>query len=569
VGFLYSSKGGVSLKISCSDALVKSLEIEGVEIVFGYPGGAILPVYDSLYKSNKLRHILTRSEQAAAHAASGYARVTGKVGVCMATSGPGATNLVTGIATAYMDSIPMVAITGQVATGLIGRDVFQEVDITGATAPFTKHNYLVKNAEDLPRIVKEAFHIAATGRPGPGLRDLPTDIAEEIINFEYPEHINLRGYKPNIDGHPLQISKAAAAINKASRPVICAGGGVIMARAEEELMMLAEKAKIPVATTLMGIGSFPENHPLSLGMLGMHGLPGANIAVTESDLVIAIGARFGDRLTGKVKGFAPQADIIHIDIDPAEIGKNVNTSIPIVGDVKRVMCEIIKQVKQREHTGWNGRASELKQRKGTYSTTNKLCPQEVIEELSNRTKGDAVITTEVGGHQMWAAQYYEFIKPRTFISSGGLGTMGYGLPAAIGVKIAKPDQLVVNICGDGSFQMNLTEMATMVENELDIKIILFNNKGLGLVRQLQQFYCDGRYNQVHFEFVPDYVKLAESYGIKAIRIDRREQLSEALDLLLSEKTGYLLECVVDIEENVYPMVLNGSPINEMIGGEYV
>ncbi len=554
------------MKIPCSEALVKSLEIEGVEIVFGYPGGAILPVYDSLYNSEKIRHVLTRSEQAAAHAASGYARISGKVGVCIATSGPGATNLVTGIATAYMDSIPIVAITGQVSTSVIGRDVFQEVDITGATAPFTKHNYLVKNADDIPRIVKEAFYIASSGRPGPVLIDLPKDVAETKITFKYPEHINLRGYKPTLDGHPLQISKAAEAINKSSRPVICAGGGVNMAAAEQELMILAEKAQIPVTTTLMGISSFPENHPLSLGMLGMHGIPEANMAVTESDLIIAVGARFGDRLTGKVAGFAPQAKIIHIDIDPAEIGKNLHTSIPIVGDVKRVLTEIIKQVERREATEWNARVEELKQKSESFSSSNKLCPQEVIKELSDKTKGNAVITTEVGCHQMWAAQYYEFTRPRTFITSGGLGTMGYGLPAAIGIKMAKPDELVVNICGDGSFQMNLTEMATLVENGLDIKMILFNNGGLGLVRQLQQFYCKSRYHQVHFGFVPDYVKLAESYSVKAMRIDRREQLSEALDIMISEKTSFLLECVVDINENVYPMVLNGSPINKMIGG---
>lgn len=339
-----------------------------------------------------------------------------------------------------------------------------------------------------------------------------------------------------------------------------------MAAAEQELKILAEKANIPVTTTLMGISSFPENHHLSLGMLGMHGIPGANMAVTESDLIIAVGARFGDRLTGNVEGFAPQAKIIHIDIDPAEIGKNVHTNIPIVGDVKRVISEIIKQVKPRELADWNKRIQILKQGRLQYSMSNKLCPQEVIKELSAKTMGKAVITTEVGCHQMWAAHYYEFIRPRTFISSGGLGTMGYGLPAAIGIKMAKPGELVVNISGDGSFQMNLTEMATLVENGLDIKMILFNNKGLGLVRQLQEFYCKSRYHQVHFEFVPDYVKLAESYSVKAMRIDSRKHLSEALDIMISEKTGFLLECVVDINENVYPMVLNGSPINKMVGG---
>jgi acetolactate synthase-1/2/3 large subunit len=554
------------MKITAAEALIRSLEMEGVEVVFGYPGGAILPVYDSLFHTKKLKHILTRSEQAAAHAASGYARVSGKVGVCMATSGPGATNLVTGIATAYMDSVPVVAITGQVATSLIGRDVFQEVDITGATAPFTKHNYLVKRAEDIPRIVKEAFYIASTGRPGPVLIDLPKDVAETKIEFKYPEQITLRGYKPKIDGHPLQISRAADAINKALRPVICAGGGVNSACAEEELMELAEKAHIPVATTLMGIGAFPGDHPLSLGMMGMHGMPYANRAVTESDLVIAAGARFGDRLTGRVAGFAPRAKIIHIDIDPAEIGKNVKADIPIVGDVKRVLAEILKEVQPKQPTEWNHRIAELKKKPFSYSKTNKLCPQEIIEELSRRTAGNAIITTEVGSHQMWVAQYYKFTKPRTFISSGGLGTMGYGLPAAIGAKFAKPDKAVINICGDGSFQMNLAEMATAVENGLSLKMILFNNQGLGLVRQLQEFYCKKRYSQVNFSFVPDFVKLAESYRIAGMRIENRDELPGALDRLISEKGCFLLECMVDINENVYPMVLNGSPINEMIGG---
>lgn len=554
------------MKITGAEALVKSLEMEGVELIFGYPGGAILPVYDSLYHTRKIRHILTRSEQAAAHAASGYARVSGKVGVCVATSGPGATNLVTGIATAYMDSVPIVAITGQVPTGLIGRDVFQEVDITGATAPFTKHNYLVKKAEDIPRIVREAFYIASTGRPGPVLIDLPKDVAETKIDFKYPEQVTLRGYKPKTDGHPLQISRAAEAINRAQRPVICAGGGVNSAGAELELKTLAEKARIPVATTLMGIGSFPEDHPLSLGMLGMHGIPCANRAITEADLVIAAGARFGDRLTGKVAGFAPKAKIIHIDIDPAEIGKNVRADIPIVGDVKKVLAEIIKKVNPRKPSEWNTYIEELKKKPLSYERSNKLCPQEIIEELSRATRGNAIVTTEVGSHQMWVAQYYKFITPRSFITSGGLGTMGYGLPAAIGAKFAKPDKTVINICGDGSFQMNLAEMATAVENNLSIKIILFNNRGLGLVRQLQQFYCRGRYNQVNFGFVPDFVRLAESYGIKAMKIESRGELASAVNRLLSEKGSFLLECIVDINENVYPMVLNGSPINEMIGG---
>jgi len=553
------------LKITGAEALVKSLEYENVEIIFGYPGGAILPVYDALYNS-KIKHILTRSEQGAAHAASGYARVSGKVGVCMATSGPGATNLVTGIATAYMDSIPIVAITGQVSTSVIGRDVFQEVDITGATAPFTKHNYLVKNAEDIPRIVKEAFYIASTGRPGPVLIDLPRDVAETVIDFKYPEKITLRGYKPNVIGHPLQIIRAAEMINQSQRPLICAGGGVNLAKAEEELLKLAEKANIPVVTTLMGTGAFPADHPLYVGMIGMHGVSPANKTVAECDLIVAAGARFADRTVGKMDSFAPKAKIIHIDIDPAEIGKNIRVDTPIVGDVKQVLAEIEKKVAPKAKTEWNDFIDSLKQNSASNSVSGGLNPVEIIRQLSEKTSGKAIITTEVGCHQMWTAQHYKFVKARSFISSGGLGTMGYGLPAAIGAQMAKRDTMVINICGDGSFQMNLQEMATAVENNLPLKIILFNNGGLGLVRQLQEFYCEKRYNQVYFGFVPDFVKLAASYGIQGMRIQRQEEISAALDRLIEHKGPFLLECAIDINENVYPMVLSGSPINEMIGG---
>ncbi|HHY70997.1 MAG TPA: acetolactate synthase large subunit, partial [Thermoanaerobacterales bacterium] len=381
-----------------------------------------------------------------------------------------------------------------------------------------------------------------------------------------PEEITLRGYKPNIIGHPLQISRAAEMINKSQRPVVCAGGGINTAGAEAEIMKLAEKAYIPVVTTLMGTGAFPANHQLYMGMAGMHGISSANKTIAEADLIIAAGARFADRTIGKAEGFAPKAKIIHIDIDPAEIGKNIQVHTPIVGDVKQILGEIEKNVKPRGPSGWNEHVADLKGKTIINYVNKHLNPVEVIQQLSNKTKGEAIITTEVGCHQMWTAQHYEFIKPRTFISSGGLGTMGYGLPAAIGAQIAKDDKMIINICGDGSFQMNLMEMATAVENNLPIKIILFNNRGLGLVRQLQEFYCEKRYNQVHFNFVPDFIKLATSYSIKAMRIQKRQEIPNAIDSLISEKGPFLLECIVDIDENVYPMVLNGSPINDMIGG---
>ncbi|NPV42840.1 MAG: biosynthetic-type acetolactate synthase large subunit [Firmicutes bacterium] len=549
-----------------AEAVIKSLEKEGVDLIFGYPGGAVLGLYDALNRC-KIRHILTRNEQAAAHAASGYARTTGKVGVCMATSGPGATNLVTGIATAYMDSIPLVAITGQVPTHLIGRDVFQEVDITGATAPFTKHNYLVKDARELPRIIKEAFHIASTGRPGPVLIDVPKDIASQEIDFHYPESVELRGYKPNYDGHPLQISRALEAIKHAERPVICAGGGVVSAKAHKELLELAEKNDIPVVTTLMGIGSIPGDHPLALGMLGMHGTYYANKAVSESDLLISMGARFGDRAIGKPAGFAPKAKVIHIDIDPAEIGKNIQAHVPIVGDVRRIVKELIKGVEERRRCEW---LDLIKRRKEehplAYDDSDKIKPQYVIQELSRITRGNCIITTEVGQHQMWTALYYCFNKPGSFITSGGLGTMGYGFPAAIGAQMGNPKELVITISGDGSFQMNLPELATAVENKLPIKIIILNNQSLGLVRQLQEFYCGKRYSQVNFQISPDFVKIAEGYGVKGLRVEKKCDVTKALEQAVAAERAFVLDIIIDCEENVYPMVLNGSPISEMIGG---
>lgn len=545
------------MEITGAEALVKSLEEEGTEVVFGYPGGAVLEIYDALFHHKNIRHVLTRSEQAAAHAASGYARVSGKVGVCIATSGPGATNLVTGIATAYMDSIPIVAITGQVPLSQIGGDLFQEVDITGATAPFTKHNYLVKNAADIPRIVREAFHIASTGRPGPVLIDLPRDVARQKIKFAYPKEVSLKGYKPKLYGHPLQIAKAADAINGAERPVILAGGGVVSSGAHEELLELAERGDIPVAVSLMGISSFPAEHPLYLGMAGTHGVPRANEALKAADLVVALGCRFNDRLTGGARGFDEKAKIIHVDVDPAEIGKNVRADIPIVGDVKNVLRGLLKRIESRSREGWREYLEGLRGR-DVAENCGDLSPLDVFRELYEQTKGDLIITTDVGAHQMWTARYYRFIHPRSFITSGGLGTMGYGLPAAIGAKIANPQKQVVHITGDGSFQMNFAELATARENGLSVKIMLFNNKGLGLVKELQDLHCGGRYSQVHFGFLPDFLKLSESYGIKALRVEDGKELKKAISEMLGEEGSFLLECRFPIEARVRSVLGGGG-----------
>jgi acetolactate synthase-1/2/3 large subunit len=541
------------MRITGAEALVKCLEEEKVEVIFGYPGGAVLEVYDALFHNKNIRHVLTRSEQAAAHAASGYARVSGKVGVCIATSGPGATNLVTGIATAYMDSIPIVAITGQVPLSQIGGDMFQEVDIIGATAPFTKHNYLVKNASDIPRIVKEAFHIASTGRPGPVLIDLPKDVARDKIDFVYPREVFLKGYKPTLQGHPLQIIKAAEAINSAKRPVILAGGGVISSKAYEELRILAETADIPVTVSLMGISSFPGEHPLFLGMAGSHGMPWANEALKKADLIIALGCRFNDRLTGGAGGFDENAKIIHVDVDPAEIGKNVKVDIPIVGDIKNVLCELLKRIEKRSRKDWKEYLEGLKG-KELVEGCSDISPLDIIGELYEQTKGDLIITTDVGAHQMWTARYYKFKYPGSFITSGGLGTMGYGLPAAIGAKIANPKKQVIHITGDGSFQMNFAELATLRENELSVKIMLFNNGGLGLVKELQDIHCGGRYSQVHFGFLPDFVKLSESYGIKALKVERKNELKKAISAMLKEEGSFLLECILTMEVRVKSML---------------
>jgi acetolactate synthase I/II/III large subunit len=539
------------MKLTGAQAVLKSLELEKVEVVFGYPGAAICPFYDALLDF-RIKHILTRHEQGAVHAASGYARVTGKTGVCVATSGPGATNMITGIATAYMDSIPLVAITGQVSTDLIGRDVFQEVDITGATEPFCKHNYLVKNVEDLPRIMKEAFHIASTGRPGPVLIDIPVDVLSKEFNFKYPLHIDIKGYKPTYKGHSLQIKKIADALLKAKAPVICAGGGIFSANASEELLKLAEKCQIPVTTTLMGIGSIPYDNALNLGMLGSHGVFAANYAIHHADLLLIMGARVGDRAIGATSKIAEKAQIVHIDIDPAEIGKNIGTSIPVVGDIKSVLEDLNSIVLKGETEKWIEDLMQLKikhplrdREEGDFETVK---PQYLLTVLSELLGEDAIITTEVGQNQIWAANYYKVKKPRTFISSGGMGTMGYGLPAAIGVKIGKKDAKVITISGDGSFQMSMQELGTIKQNKLGIKIIVFNNSRLGMVREMQKIKYCSRYSQVYMEDNPDFVKLVEAYSFKGERISKNSEVKGALERMLSDDTPYLLECIVDPEE---------------------
>lgn len=539
------------MKLTGAQAIIKALEIEDVDVIFGYPGAAICPFYNALPDSG-IRHILTRNEQGAAHAASGYARTTGKVGVCVATSGPGATNLITGIATAYMDSIPIVAITGQVPTEHIGKDVFQEADITGATAPFCKNNYLVKNVRDLPRIIKEAFHIAKTGRPGPVLIDIPIDVQNKEFSFDYPKTVEIRGYKPTYKGHALQIKKIAEVIEKAKSPVICAGGGIINADASDELLELVEKCRIPVATTLMGIGSIPSKHELNLGMLGSHGVYPANYAIHNSDLVLIMGARVGDRAMGTANKIAEKARIVHIDIDPAEIGKNIEASIPVVGDIKLILNELLKIVKKGDVDKWVGAVKKVKQERPLKYTDegnyDRVRPQYLLTVLSDMTTGDDIITTEVGQNQIWAANYYNVRSPKTFVTSGGLGTMGYGLPSAVGVKIGNKDKRVIAVSGDGSFQMSMQELGTMKQSKLDIKMIVLNNSRLGMVSELQKNKYCGRYSEVFLEENPDFVKLVEAYGFKGERITRNSQVKEALTRLLSSEGPYLLECIIDPEE---------------------
>ncbi len=540
------------MKLTGAKAIIKALEMENVSVIFGYPGAAICPFYDALLDS-QIKHILTRHEQGAAHAASGYSRTTGKTGVCVATSGPGATNLITGIATAYMDSIPMIAITGQVPTEHIGKDVFQEADITGATAPFCKNNYLVKDASSLPRIIKEAFHIASTGRPGPVLIDIPIDIQNTEIDFEYPEMIDIKGYKPTYKGHPVQIRRVEEAIEKAEAPLICAGGGVINANASEELLSFAEKYRIPVVNTLMGIGSIPFEHELNMGMLGSHGVYTANYAVNNSDLLILLGARVGDRAMGSAVQIAKKASIVHIDIDPAEIGKNIPAMIPVVGDVKTVLEQLNEASNKGNTENW---LMTLEQKKAqhplkheTLSNNQYVRPQFVLKELSRASADNTIVTTEVGQNQIWTANHYRINKARTFISSGGLGTMGYGLPSAVGAKVGNPDKRVIVIAGDGSFQMSMQELGTIKQNKLGIKIVVFNNSRLGMVRELQKrSYC-GRYSQVYLDENPDFVKLVSAYGFKGESIRKNSEVIPAINRMLADDETYLLEFIVNPEES--------------------
>jgi acetolactate synthase-1/2/3 large subunit len=548
--------------------LIEGLQCEGVETIFGYPGGVVLPIYDELYDS-PLRHILVRHEQAAAHAADGFARASGRVGVCLATSGPGACNLVTGIATAYMDSIPIVAITGQVPTSLLGNDAFQESDITGITMPVTKHNYLVKKAYDLPRIIQEAFYIAGTGRPGPVLIDVPKDVSTGTVETDPPreETVSLRGYQPTYKGHQRQIDRAIELVTLAERPLIYAGGGVVLSNASGELVRLAEQLMIPVTTTLMGLGAIPGDHPLNLGMLGMHGTEYANFAVTECDLLIAIGVRFDDRVTGKLDTFAPHAKIIHIDIDPAEIGKNKQVDVPIVGDVRNILGEMLHKLQKTGHYhAWLDKIKTWKKKHPLrYRDDGKLRPQYILQQLSALLEGEGIIVSEVGQNQMWTAQYYCFRKPRSWITSGGLGTMGYGLPASMGVHYARPDQTVFDIAGDGSIQMNIQEFGTIAQYNIPVKIAILNNQFLGMVRQWQELFYDRRYSFTELPPV-DFVKIGQAYGIDGLRVESRDEVQSALKTAINTPGPFVLDFRIEREENVFPIVPPGAANNEMIGG---
>jgi acetolactate synthase-1/2/3 large subunit len=560
------------VKLKGADILIESLKCEGVKHLFGFPGGVVLPIYDRLHHEPDLSHFLVRHEQGAVHAADGYARASGRPGVALVTSGPGATNTVTGIATAYMDSIPLVVFTGQVPTGLIGNDAFQEADIVGITRPCTKYNVLVKSTADLARTVKEAFYIATTGRPGPVLVDLPKDVLTGEAEFAWPDKVQLRGYKPTTVGHPRQITLAAQMLSRASRPVILIGGGVILSDCHKEVLSLAEASNVPVLSTLMGLGGFPADHELFQGMVGMHGTFWANMALTHCDLILAIGARFDDRVTGKIEGFAPGAKIIHVDIDPTSISKNIAVHLPIVGDARNVLKHLVAEVEKITGdwvTGHGPWLEEIARWKKTtplaYDTRGDVIkPQAVIEEICRLTKGKAIISTEVGQNQMWTAQFYRFNRPRSFLTSGGLGTMGYGLPAAIGAQVAFPDATVVDIAGDGSIQMNIQELMTAVQYNLPVKVAILNNQFLGMVRQWQQLFYDKRYSSTCLQCSPDFVKLADAYGAVGLRATKPSEVTPVLKEALKVKRPVLMDFVVAREENVYPIVPAGATINNML-----
>ncbi|PRS80604.1 MULTISPECIES: acetolactate synthase large subunit [unclassified Bacillus (in: firmicutes)] len=548
--------------------LIEALKREKVEVIFGYPGGAVLPIYDKIYDSG-LFHVLPRHEQGAIHAAEGYARVSGKPGVVIATSGPGATNLVTGIADAMIDSLPLVVFTGQVATSVIGSDAFQEADVLGITMPITKHSYQVRNLEELPGVIKEAFHIATTGRPGPVLIDIPKDVAGIEGTFEYDQPIDLPGYQPKVEPNYLQIRKLVEAVSRAKKPVILAGAGVLHGKASEELRQYVEQQQIPVAHTLLGLGGFPAKHPLFLGMAGMHGTYAANMALHQCDLLISIGARFDDRVTGNLNHFAKHAKVAHIDIDPAEIGKNIHTHIPVVGDSKLVLEELIKQDgKQGESDKWKNQLDEWKEEYPLWYVENEaegFKPQKLIEYIHQFTKGEAIVATDVGQHQMWAAQFYPFENADKWVTSGGLGTMGFGLPAAIGAQLADQEATVVAILGDGGFQMTLQELAVIRELNLPVKVIVLNNHSLGMVRQWQEIFYEERYSYSKFSEQPDFVKLSEAYGIKGIRISSDEEAKEKLEEALTSREPVFIDVNVARDEKVFPMVAPGKGLHEMVG----
>lgn len=561
--------------MECTGAqiLLESMKREGVDVLFGYPGGAVIDIYDELPRHPELRHVLVRHEQGAVHAADGYARASGKTGVCLVTSGPGATNTVTGIATAYSDSIPLVVFTGQVPTQLIGNDAFQEVDIVGITRPCTKHNFLVKDITKLALTIRQAFYLARSGRPGPVLVDLPKDVMQKRAEFVWPEDVYMRSYNPTYKPNLNQLRRSVEELAKAERPVILAGGGVILSNGAEALTGLARKLNIPVTCTLMGLGSFPATDPLWLGMVGMHGTYAANLAINNCDVLMCVGARFDDRVTGKLAAFAPKARIVHIDIDPTSIRKNVEVHVPVVGDCRLALegiaeiCEAKLENKDwaGEHAAWIAAVAEWKASKPLcYQCNGNIKPQSVIEALYDITGGDAIIATEVGQHQMWVAQFYSFTKPRTLLTSGGLGTMGYGFPASVGAQFAFPDKKVIAVAGDASLQMNIQELATVVANRLPIKVVILNNRYLGMVRQWQELFYNNNYSSTNMEAQPDFVKLAEAYGAEGYRIEKAEDMRAVLEKALASPNPAFIDVVVEREENVYPIVPAGAALDEML-----